>query len=261
MKNITTELHGVARSFDTANFPSVYLRVLRGLILLSLLTACASGSGRNSNTVELENKGTAMGVPTPEWVKIYLEKGLSALQAQTRYKDKYCIVGEESGVNRQFVISWADMASAQQRIGALLRTNIAGRYEAVITAASQSGAESVALYRQEINNTVNALVNVSYSGAQTITDRLNAGFSRMQEFDADITAMSLLAATGYNPQRLVDMLRELDKIQGNRSGGFNATHPSPASRMVNAAVAVNRYANTQDTGRFREKRFNSVKKQ
>jgi beta-barrel assembly-enhancing protease len=454
-------------------------------VICYLLFSCASSS--NSNTVELENKGTVMGVPTPEWVKLYLEKGVSALQAQSRYRDVYCIVGEESGVNRQFVISWADAASAQQRIGALLRTNIASRYEAAVTATSQSDAESSARYKQEINNAVNALVNVSYSGAQreadwwslrrrydpankeqytdeytayvlytvpktemnrqialaletsvskdsalydvtialardillqgydekelqnadairktaanyydppgsvtaaaldeisledeyligrdvaasilskyriwdgdpaltnyvnlicetivinsprpvayngyhaaildsgevnafatpgghilitrglveaaksedmlaaaiaheiahvqlshglraiqtnrdlrdwfgkfsdlgaqTITDRLNAGFSRIQEFDADITAMSLLAAAGYDPRRMVDMLRELDKIQGGRSGGFNATHPSPASRMVNASVAANRYTNTEDNGRFREKRF------
>jgi hypothetical protein len=461
-------------------------------VICYLLFACASGSVKKSNTVELENKGTVMGVPTPDWVKLYLEKGLSALQA--RYKDKYCIVGEESGVNRQFVISWADQASAQQRLGAFLRTNIASRYEAVITATSQSGAVNDSQYKQEINNIVNSLVNVSYSGAQreadwwslrrrydpdnkeqytdeytayvlytvpkkemnrqialaletstakdsklydvtialardillqgydekelqnaaviqktaansydppgsvtaqaleeinlldeynigrdvaasilsryriwdanpaltkyvnlmcqsivinspkpvayngyhaailesgeinafatpgghvfitrglieaaksedalaaviaheiahiqlghglraiqtnrdlqdwlsqftlsgaqTVTDRLNAGFSRIQEFDADITAMSLLAAAGYNPQSMVEMLRELNKIQGhvNANTGFNRTHPSPASRMVNASVAATRYANTPDTSRFREKRFNSVRK-
>jgi hypothetical protein len=463
------------------------------IITCYLLIACASGSVKKTNTSEMENKGTVMGVPTPDWVQLYLEKGLSALQAQNQYKDKYCIVGEESGVNRQFVISWADQASAQQRIGALLRTNIASRYEAVITATSQSGAESTAQYKQEINNAVNSLVNVSYSGtqreadwwslrrrydpdnkeqytdeytayvlytvpkkemnrqiafaletstakdsalydvtialardillqgydekelqnvatiqktaanyydppdsvaaqaieeinlldeynigrdvaasilsgyriwdanpaltkyvnliceaivinsprptayngyhtaildsgeinafatpgghvfitkglleaaksedalaaviaheiahiqlshglraiqtnrdlqdwlsrftlsgAQTITDRLNAGFSRIQEFDADITAISLLAAAGYNPQSMVEILRELDKIQGSINNGFNRTHPSPASRMVNASVAANRYANTPDNGRFREKRFNSLKKE
>jgi len=479
----------------TNNNPRSLLCYLLPVICYLLFAACASGSTKNSNTVELENKGTVMGVPTPDWVKLYLEKGLSALQAQTQYKDKYCIVGEESGVNRQFVISWADQASAQQRIGALLRTNIASRYEAAVTATSQSGAINAAQYKQEINNTLNALVNVSYSGAQreadwwslrrrydpankeqytdeytayvlytvpkaemnrqiafaletsaakdsalydvtialardillqgydekelqnaaaiqktaenyydppgsvtaqaleeinlldeynigrdvaasilsryriwdanpsltkyvnmicqtivinspkptayngyyaaildsneinafaspgghvfitrglieaaksedalaaviaheiahiqlghglraiqtnrdlqdwlgkfslsgaqTIMDKLNAGFSRVQEFDADITAMSLLAAAGYNPQSMVEMLRELDKIQGsgNANTGFNRTHPSPSSRMVNASVAVSRYANISDTGRFREKRFNSLKKQ
>jgi beta-barrel assembly-enhancing protease len=473
-----------------------YLNFIHSSFLLCcLFSACASGSVKNSNIVELENKGTVTDVKTPEWIKLYLEKGVSALQAQSQYKDKYCIVGEESGVNRQFVISWADQASAQQRIGALLRTNIATRYEAAIKATSQSGAVNAAQYKQEINNIVNSLVNVSYSGAQreadwwslrrrydpdnkeqytdeytayvlytvpkaemnrqialaletsaskdsalyditialardillqgydekelqnaaviqktaanyydppgsvtalaldeinlldeynigrdvaadillrykiwdanpaltnyvnmicrgivinsprpsafngyhaaildsdeinafatpgghilitrglvkaaksedmlaaviaheiahiqlshglraiqtnrdledwfgqfsnlgaqTIMDRLNSGFSRVQEFDADITAMSLLAAAKYNPQSLVDMLLELDKIQSDKSGspgaGFARTHPSPASRIVNASIAADRYANMPDNRKFREKRFNSVK--
>jgi len=458
------------------------------IVLCSFLfVTCVSVS--KTNIVELENKGTVMDVATPDWLKLYLGKGLSALQA--RYTDRYVIVGEESGVNRQFVISWADMASAQQRIGALLRTNIASRYQAAVTATAQSGVAASGEYQQEIDNVLSAIVNVSYSGAQreadwwslrrrydrdnkeqyadeytawvlytvpktemnrqialametaaskdsalydvtialardillqgydegelqtaaaiqktaadyydppgsvtaaalneinladeyrigrdvaasiltryaiwnanpaltnyvnlicqaivinsprpvafngyhaaildsaevnafaspgghifitrglieaaksedalaaviaheiahiqlshglraiqsnrdledwlgqfslsgarTITDRLNAGFSRVQEFDADITALSLLAASGYNPQSLPEMLKELDRIQSGRGGGFNNTHPSPASRMTNAAVAANRYANITDTGRFRQRRFAQIK--
>jgi hypothetical protein len=456
---------------------------------------CASDP--QSNVTELENKGSVMGVRTPEWVQLYVGKGLSAVQAQKEYQDKYCIIGEESGVNRQFVLSWADAASAQQRIGALLRTNIAGRYQAAITATAGSGAEnsaaensaaeSSAQFRQEIDNALNAVVNVSYSGAQreadwwslrrrydpdnkevyadeytayvlytvpkaemnrqlalaletsaskdsalydititlardillqgyeegvvqsaaviqqsagdsydppgsvvaraldeinliseyavgrevaaailseyslwngspaltnyvnricsaivinspepavyngyhiaildsdtinafatpgghifvtrglvsaarsedalaaviaheiahiqlkhgiraiqsgrdtdewfrqfsasgaqTIAASLNAGFSQIQEFDADISAISLLAATGYSPLGLVDILQELEKIQPNRAGGFNATHPTPTSRLVNAKVASTRYPNAADTRTVRQKRF------
>ena len=454
------------------------------------LVTCASNP--QSNVTELENKGSVMGVPAPEWVKLYLGKGLSAVQAQKEYQNKYCIIGEESGVNRQFVLSWADAASAQQRIGALLRTNIASRYQAAITATAGTGAESSARFQQEIDNALNAVVNVSYSGAQREADwwslrrrydpdnkevyadeytayvlytvpktemnrqlalaletsaskdsalydititlardillqgyeegvvqttaviqqsagdsydppgsvvaraldemnlineyavgrevaatilseysvwngnpalaayvnricaaivinspkplvyngyhiaildsdmvnafatpgghifvtrglvsaarsedalaaviaheiahiqlkhgirtikssrdtdewfrqfnfsgariiaaSLNAGFSQIQEFDADINAISLLAATGYSPQGLVEMLQELEKIQASRAGGFNATHPSPASRLVNAKVAVTRYANTTDNRAIRQKRFDSVAK-
>ena len=462
--------------------------LIKCISLALLIAACASDP--QSNITELENKGSVMGVRTPEWVKLYTEKGLSALQAQKQYQDKYCIVGEESGVNRQFVLNWADAASAQQRIGALLRTNIASRYEAAITATAQSGAESSARYRQEIDLALNAIVNVSYSGAQreadwwslrrrydpdnrevytdeftayvlytipkaelnrqvalametsmakdsalydiTITlardillqgyeegivqsvatiqrcaedsydppgsvvarglneiglideyaigrevaatilseytlwngnpaltdyvnricnaivinspkpavfngyhiaildsdmvnafatpgghifitrglvsaaksedalaaviaheiahiqlkhgihslktgsdtadwlrqftfsgaqriaESLNAGFSQIQEFDADISAISLLVATGYSPQGLIDMLQELEKIQGSRTGGFNRTHPSPASRLVNAKVAATRYANATDNRATRQRRFNST---
>jgi hypothetical protein len=36
------------------------------------------------------------------------------------------------------------------------------------------------------------------------------------------------------------MLHELQKIQPGISGGFNKTHPSPASRLVNAQIAAAR---------------------
>jgi hypothetical protein len=118
----------------------------------------------------LENKGSLIGVATPNWVRLYLRSGVSALQALPEYSGKYCIVGEESGTNRQFVLSWADQASAQQRIGSLLRTNIASRYTAAVNATASSGAAASGEYRQEIDNILAAVVNVSYSGAQREAD-------------------------------------------------------------------------------------------
>jgi len=462
--------------------------VVSCLICVLFLVTCTSNP--QSNVTELENKGSVMGVLAPEWVQLYLKKGLSAVQAQKEYQDKYCIIGEESGANRQFVLAWADAASAQQRIGAFLRTNIASRYEAAITATAQTGAGSSTQFRQEIDNILNAVVNISFSGAQREADwwslrrrydtgnrevyadeytayvlytipkeemnrqlafaletsaskdsalydititlardillqgyeegvvqttaviqqsagdfydppgsvvtralneinpideyavgrdvaaailaeyslwngapaltnyvnricaaivinsprpagyngyhiaildsdtinafatpgghifvtrglvsaarsedalasviaheiahiqlrhglrsiktghdtaewfrqfsfsgaqiiagSLNTGFSQTQEFDADISAISLLAATGYSPLGLVDMLQELEKIQSGRAGGFNATHPSPTSRLVNAKVAAARYANTTDNRAVRQRRFNAV---
>ena len=454
-----------------------------------LLFSCATGS---SNIVELENKGTAFGISTPDWVKLYLDGGVSALQALPEFKDKYCVVGEETGVNRQFVLAWADQASAQQRIGSLIRTNIAGRYQAAVTGQSQSrsGAGNNADYQQEIDFVLGAIVNVSFSGARReadwwslrrrydadnkeiftdeytafvlytipkaelnrqvalametslskdsvlyditialardiflqgydtnerqsaafiqqtassyynppgtltalaldeislideyalgrdvaasilsnytlydinspltayinrilsalvinspkpaayngyiaaildseqinafaspgghifvtlglvkaakteealaavlahelahiklrhgiraiksdrdiqdwmsqfffsgvsiIADSLNAGFSLIQEFDADIGALSLLYAAGYNLQGLIDMLTALENIQSSVSGGFNATHPSPASRLINAGIAAARYLNTADNSRYRQTRFGII---
>ena len=95
-----------------------------------------------------------MGISTPEWVKMYTGKGVSGLQALPEYKDKYCIVGEESGTNRQFVLAWADAASAQQRIGTLVRTNIASRYQAFVNAQAQPGTGQ---YNQEIDSVLSAL--------------------------------------------------------------------------------------------------------
>jgi len=460
-----------------------YVILLITVALSFIFTACATSG--NSNIIEVENKGTMFGTPTPDWVKTYLEKSLNALQAQ--YDDRYCFVGVEKGNNRQVVLTWADQFGAQQRIGSMIRTNIAGRYETAISVTS--GGQ----YQQEIDIILNAVVNVSYSGAQreadwwvrrrvfdpdnreiytdeytayvlytvpketlnrqialaletnvtknasvydvtialsrdillqgynenelagaaaiertaaisydppgsaaalaldeinrldeynigrdvaaavlanyniwngspslieyvnlicaalaanspnlslyngyhiavidsaeinafatpgghilitrglisaaqsedalagviahemahillrhglrsiktnrgvedwlaqfvssgaeTVAVSISNGFSQVQEFDADITALALLAATGYNPQGLLEMLQELQKIQPGVSGGFNSTHPSPSSRLVNAQIAAARYSQTGDTraAAIRQSRFNAVK--
>jgi hypothetical protein len=137
-----------------------------------MLIGCASRP--TVRVVELENKGTSMGVRTPEWIRAYTEFGISRVQAQPEFRDKYAVIGEESGVNRQFVLAWADNFSAQQRIGAMLRTTIASEYQARVTgmAMTTGGAtgDAVGEYRQEIDSIINAIVAVSYSGAQREAD-------------------------------------------------------------------------------------------
>ncbi|GHU18494.1 hypothetical protein FACS1894163_10560 [Spirochaetia bacterium] len=152
------------------------MAVLTAAVIMALI-GCASGP--KVTVKEMENKGTSMNVPTPDWIKNYTANGITAVQAQPQFKDKYCVIGEESGVNKQFVLTWADSFSAQQRIGAMLRTTIASEYQARVTGSAQStgGANSSSAqgagsgeYKQEIDNVINAIVNVSYSGAQRDSD-------------------------------------------------------------------------------------------
>jgi len=146
-------------------------------LIIATLVLIGCTSKPKVRIVELENKGTSMNVGTPDWIKTYTAHGISRVQAQAEFKDKYCIIGEESGVNRQFVLAWADNFSAQQRIGAMLRTTISSEYQAKVQGAAQSegGANSSAgtssgSYAQQIDNAINAIVNVSYSGAQREAD-------------------------------------------------------------------------------------------
>jgi hypothetical protein len=156
----------------------------KATVILAVLAAAAalvSGCAGNAavKTEELDNKGHAIGVSTPDWIKEYVANGITAVQSQPQFKDKYCIIGEESSTNRQFALAWADNFSAQQRIGAMLRTTIASKYQAAAAGASKStgGANSTTAaggssgeYQQEIENAVNAVVNVAYSGAQRDSD-------------------------------------------------------------------------------------------
>jgi hypothetical protein len=153
------------------------LAALAVMVIAALVIGCATKP--KVKILELENKGTMTNIKTPAWVTTYVEYGISRVQAQSEFRDKYVVIGEESGVNRQFVVTWADNFSAQQRIGAMLRTTIVSEYQARIQgrAQTQGGAntttaagDSSGEFIQQIDSIVNAVVNVSYSGAQREAD-------------------------------------------------------------------------------------------
>ena len=82
---------------------------------------------------------------------------------------------------------------------------------------------------------------------------INSGYSKPQEFEADNTALSLMAKAGYNPSGLIEMLKSLSAVQ-TTGVGFGKTHPSPARRISNAKRSVKKYKVT-DTSASRTTRF------
>ena len=87
-----------------------------------------------------------------------------------------------------------------------------------------------------------------------IDTMLKNGFSKSQEFEADKKAAAILAASGYNPGALVEILNILQKVQQSQAGGFNSTHPSPSERISNVTLEISRYKVT-DTRPVRSSRF------
>jgi len=105
---------------------------------------------------------------------------------------------------------------------------------------------------------VNELTDVfNETVGEIVLTLVNNGYSRDQEFEADNMAMGLLASAGYNPSSLIEMLRELNTVQGRVPGGFNRTHPTPAQRLTNAERTVGSHA-VADTRAFRQPRFERV---
>ncbi|MDR0909792.1 MAG: hypothetical protein LBM77_08515 [Spirochaetaceae bacterium] len=182
------------------------------ICVVAMLGSCASGP--KVRVVQMENKGTATGANAPAWINIYIEKGISAVQALPQFKDKYCIIGEETGVNKQFVLAWADNFSAQQRIGAMLRTNIQTKYQATVNAQAESTGVGTSGqgqnaasgdYQQEIESSINSVVNVSYSGAQ-----LEANWWVLQRrYDPDQKDV-------YNDEYIAYVLYTIPKAELNR---------------------------------------------
>jgi len=90
----------------------------------------------------------------------------------------------------------------------------------------------------------------------------NNGYSQAQEFDADNTAMKLMAWAGYNPSGLIEMLKSLSSVQ-KPGVGLGKTHPTPAQRIANAEMQVSvlqLYSDVSDTSARRKARFASATK-
>ncbi len=104
-------------------------------------------------------------------------------------------------------------------------------------------------------DTVTDLINRFDSDINgAISNLVDKGYSRNQEYQADNLALELLAATGYEPSSFIEMLKGLEAGQAKVSGGFNSTHPSPASRIANAEKSIGKYTVT-DTSASRTNRF------
>jgi len=87
---------------------------------------------------------------------------------------------------------------------------------------------------------------------------VNSGYSKEQEYEADIAAMCFMAAAGYEPSGLIDMLNELKAV--HRIGlGLSKTHPAPGQRIYYAEKALNRFT-VADTRVNRLVRFNEIMK-
>jgi predicted Zn-dependent protease len=59
---------------------------------------------------------------------------------------------------------------------------------------------------------------------------LQKGYSRGQEKDADLGALKLLEAAGYDPRALLDMLHKIQAVEKKKVKAFSA-HPSAARRI------------------------------
>jgi len=95
------------------------------------------------------------------------------------------------------------------------------------------------------------------SVGEIVQTMVGSGYSREQEYEADIAAMHLLAAAGYQPSALIDMLNEIKTVHAPGSG-FGKTHPAPISRIYFAQRALNRFQ-VADNRLERQGRFNQAR--
>jgi predicted Zn-dependent protease len=88
---------------------------------------------------------------------------------------------------------------------------------------------------------------------EIITTMVSNGYAKDQELEADAQALALLAAAGYQPAAILDMLAALEQVQQGRPG-FSKTHPPPAERISGVNKHLARYR-ISDTRSYRVRRF------
>jgi len=105
---------------------------------------------------------------------------------------------------------------------------------------------------------INELSDVlTESVGEIVQTMVNKGYSKEQEYEADIAAMYFLAVAGYQPSAIIDMLKGLEAVQTVRSG-FHRTHPLPVQRIYYAQRALNRFQ-VEDTSQDRQERFTRLR--
>jgi predicted Zn-dependent protease len=78
---------------------------------------------------------------------------------------------------------------------------------------------------------------------------LQKGYSRGQEKDADLGALDLLVATGYNQDALLTMLEKCRAIEKKKAKAFSA-HPSAAKRVDYLSTALGKKSGKDMSARF-----------
>ena len=119
----------------------------------------------------------------------------------------------------------------------------------LLTAAAGAGV----VIGMDADELVDAL---NESVGEIIQTMVNRGYSKEQEYEADIAAMCFMVAAGYQPSGLIDMLTELKAVHTVGSG-LNKTHPAPIQRIYFAEKALGRY-DVADTGLNRQERFSEA---
>lgn len=87
-----------------------------------------------------------------------------------------------------------------------------------------------------------------------VTTMVNKGYSQSQEYEADATALEIMAAAGYNPHAMTEMLGQLKVRQPKSSGGFASTHPSASNRLKRVEKELGSYRQAA-VPELRQRRF------
>jgi len=98
---------------------------------------------------------------------------------------------------------------------------------AVELAAPSEVAELTKTFGDSINDITQTLVT--------------SGYSRSAETEADKAAVEILKAVGYDPNGLIRVLEEMQKVYQQGGPGFFKTHPEPSTRIADVRREIGNF--------------------
>jgi predicted Zn-dependent protease len=223
-----------------ANILATYRPYTRNRQLILYLNSICQTLVINSSRPEIFNGYHVMILDSPEYNAfatpgghILVTRGL--VEAATSEDMLAAIIAHElAHIILRHGISMIDDMKINEEIAAV------ARQAAAFAGSGNPGAQRALAMRNSVSGIIDTM--------------LKNGYSRPQEFEADKSAVALLAAAGYDPNAMVHILRILQQLQSGQSGGFNSTHPSPAERLANVGSPSLLYR-VPDTRSYRSSRF------
>jgi predicted Zn-dependent protease len=125
--------------------------------------------------------------------------------------------------------------------------------------SNERASQEVAV--QQGLNVIQAVTNPTSQTGQVMMGVLGLGaeygvlmpYSRLQESEADLLGLDLMARAGFNPQQSVDLWMNMEQAGGGQPIEFLSTHPSHATRMQdlkqNMPKAMEIYRSAQTMGK------------
>jgi hypothetical protein len=201
-------------------------------VLCGIVACASSGPKPVQRTDLLDEKGAALGIPTPEWVNAYMTGGNLAVEALSDYKDSYCFVISDTSTDKQFLLAWVNNLNGPMAIAQTIATTVSQNVAGM--AGNIEGAERERIVRTNAE----MMSNASYTGSRKVADWWILSRNRATKAE-EYQAFALYI---FDRKPLNDQIaRNLQNIADNNAAMSAAERPIYAD-MINE-IRVNGFSN------------------
>ncbi|GMO15613.1 MAG: hypothetical protein Ta2A_25790 [Treponemataceae bacterium] len=134
------------------------------VFMLSVSVFAAAPKKAKQKTDILDDKGAALGIPTPEWVLLSVGNSSIAVEALDEYKDQYAFIPTQEGQDKAFLLAWVGRVRGPQEIARFISETVETNLQ-----TKMSGKEGDGVKRNFTDN-METLSNSSYTGVRKVAD-------------------------------------------------------------------------------------------